>query len=127
LNDSMPVGTSYKGVAIFANQPSKRVALVKKEIDTVSKIVDLLRLFEIAGDCSWSPESRLFSAARCVAGLQILTERRETRPDLSREGIEARVGGLNSLTWAHPLKYCSLLDPHDERAVTREVPLDDSE
>src|SRR5262249_61334628 len=70
----MPVSTFYKGVAIFAGQPAKRVALVKREIDKVNKISDLMELFEIAGDCAWSPEARIFSAARCLAGLELLTE-----------------------------------------------------
>jgi hypothetical protein len=120
----MPISTTYKGVAIFAGQPAKRVAaVVKPEIDKVNKISDLVRLFEIAGDVSWSPEARLFSAARCVAGLQILTERREARPDIDREDVEARTAGLASLTWADPFRYCSLLDVHHECAVPREQPL----
>ena len=53
----------------------------KREIDKIGKISDLAELFEIAGDCSWSPEGRLFAAARCIAGLELRTERREAKPD----------------------------------------------
>src|SRR5262245_55670309 len=116
----MPIATSYKGVAIFAGQPAKRVALVKREIDKIGKINDLAELFEIAGDCSWSPEARLFGGARCIAGLELATERREARPDIDREDVESRIAGLGSIRWADPFRYCSLLDVHHERAVQRE-------
>src|SRR5262245_39892830 len=120
----MPIGTTYKGVAIFAGQPVRRVRLIKQEIDRISKISDLMRLFEIAGDCSWAPESRLFAGARVIAGLELATERRESKPDIDREDIEARVTGLATLTWAHPTRYCSDLDAHPEHAAKRERPLD---
>ena len=121
----MPTSTTYKGVGIHASQPARRVALVKRQIDKVNKLSDLAQLFEIAGDCAWSPEARLFAGARCVAGLQLATERRQARPDIDREDVEARTAGLASLTWADPFKYCSLLDVQHERAVKREEPLPD--
>jgi hypothetical protein len=116
----MPIAMTYKGVAIFAGQSAQRVALVKREIDKVNKISDLVQLFEIAGDCAWSPEGRLFAGARCCAGLQLATERRAARPDIDREDVEARTAGLASIRWADPFRYCSLLDAHPERAVKRE-------
>jgi hypothetical protein len=121
----MPVATTHKGVAIFAGQSARRVALVKKEIDQVSKIGDLEQLFEFAGDCAWSPEARLFSAARCIAGLQLATERRQAHPDINREDVEACTAGLAVQRWAHPDRYCSLFDMHHERAAQRDEPLDD--
>jgi hypothetical protein len=127
LTDELPTSETYKGVAIFAGQPKRRVALVKKEIDKVAKISDLTQLYEIAGDCSWSPESRLFAEARCVAGLQMATERRQARPDIDREDVEACTAGLAVQRWAHPDRYCSLLDMHHERAAPREEPLKDLE
>jgi hypothetical protein len=123
----MPIATSYKGVAIFAGQPAKRVGVVKREIDKIGKISDLEELFEIAGDCAWSPEARLFAGARCIAGLELATERREAKPDIDREDVESRTAGLSSAKWADPDKYCSLLDIHSERAAKREEPLDDVE
>jgi hypothetical protein len=126
-DDEMPVATTHKGVAIFAGQPAKRVRLVKQEIDKVARISDLERLFEIASDCAWSPEARLLAGAKCIAGLRRATERREAKPDIDPERVEACVAGLASLTWAHPCKYCSLLDAHHERAVKRERPLTDLE
>jgi hypothetical protein len=127
LTDSMPISGTYKGIAIFAGQPAKRIALVKKELDKVGKISDLMQLSDIAGDCAWSPEARLFAGARCIAGLELATERREARPDIDREDVEAHTAGLASIRWADPFRYCSLLDAHHERAVKRDVPLDDVE
>jgi hypothetical protein len=123
----LPIAMTYKGVAIFAGQPAKRVARVKQEIDRVGDIADLVQLFEIAGDCAFSPEARLLAGAKCVAGLQLATERREARPNIDREDVEARTAGLASLTWADPFRYCSLFDVHHERAVKREQPLADEE
>src|SRR5262249_8155095 len=121
----MPIATTHKGVGIHAGQGAKRVALVKKEIDKVGKINDLAELFEIAGDCSWSPEARLFAGARCLAGLEIRTERREARPDIDRAAIESRTAGLGSIQWADPFRYCSLLDVYHGGAAKREEPLDE--
>jgi len=123
--DEMPIATTYKGVGIHAGQGAKRVAAVKRELDKISKISDLAELFEIAGDCSWSPEARLFAGARCIAGLELATERREARPDIAREDVESRTAGLGSIQWADPWRYCSLLDIYAERAATREEPLDE--
>jgi hypothetical protein len=119
----MPISGTYKGIAIFAGQPAKRIALVKKELDKVGKISDLMQLSDIAGDCAWSPEARLFAGARCIAGLELATERREAKPDIDREDIEARTAGLCSIRWADPDRYCSLLDTHAERAPHRTEPL----
>jgi hypothetical protein len=121
----MPIATIYKGVAIFAGQPTKRIAVVKREVDRVAAVADLVQLFEIAGDCSWSPEARIYAGARCIAGLERSTERREARPDINREDVEARTAGLSSLSWADPFRYCSLIDAHYEHAVMREQPLPD--
>jgi len=125
--DEMPIASTYKGVGLHGGQSAKRVRLVKGEIDKISKISDLEELFEIAGDCSWSPEGRLFAAARCIAGLELCTERREAKPDINREDVESRTAGLASTGWADPDRYCSLLDTHSERAVKREVPLDEGD
>jgi len=123
----MPIAATYKGVGIHAGQSAKRVGVVKREIDKIGKINDLAELFEIAGDCSWSPEGRLFAGARCIAGLEIRTERREAKPDIDREDVEARTAGLAFIRWADPERYCSLLDVHSDRAAKREQPLDDVE
>ena len=123
--DEMPIAATYKGVGIHAGQGAKRVGVVKREIDKIGKISDLAELFEIAGDCSWSPEGRLFAAARCIAGLELRIERREAKPDIDREDVEARTAGLSAAKWADPDRYCSLLDTHPERAAKREQPLDE--
>src|SRR5262249_25547574 len=99
----MPIATTYRGVHIHGGPAVKGVRLVKGEIDKASKITDFLKLYEIAGDVSWSPEARLFAGARAVAGLEIATERREARPDIDREDIEARTAGL-TLAWMDPLR-----------------------
>jgi hypothetical protein len=121
----MPTATTYKGVGIHAGQPAKRVALVKREIDKVNKVSDLMQLFEVAGDEAWCPEARLLAGAKCIAGLERATERREAKPDIDREDVEARTAGLATVRWAHPDRYCSDLDMHPERAVKREQPLDE--
>jgi hypothetical protein len=123
----LPIATTHRGVGIHAGQPAKRVVLVKREIDKVNKISGLVQLFEIAGDCAWSPEARLFAGARCVAGLQLATERRQAHPDIDREDVEACTAGLASIRWADPFRYCSLLDADSECAVKREEPLADEE
>ena len=123
----MPIATTYKGVGIHADQSAKRVARVKREIDEIGSTADLMQLYEIAGDCSWSPEARRYAGARCIAGLQRATERREPRPDIDVANVEARTAGLGTVRWAHPGKYCTILDVHDERAAPREQPLDEAE
>jgi hypothetical protein len=123
----MPIATTYKGVGIHAGQPARRVALVKREIDKVNKISDPVQLSEIAGDAAWSPEARLLAGAKCAAGLQRATERRESKPDIDLERVDACTAGLASLTWADPFRYCSVLDAHHERAAEREQPLADEE
>jgi hypothetical protein len=127
LSDDLPIACHHKGVAIFANQPTKRVALVRTEIDKIGKLFDLERLFAIAGDCSWSPEGRLYAGARCIAGIQRAIERREPRPDINREDVEARVAGLASIRWADLDRHCSLFDVDHERAAEREEPLVDAD
>ena len=122
-----PSTTSYKGVAIHAGRPAKRIALVKREIDRVNRISDPVRLYEIAGDPAWAPEARILAGARCSAALQLATERRQPRPDIWPEDIAARVAGLSSRTWADGSRYCCLLDTHSELAVPRERPLPDDE
>src|SRR5262245_34255646 len=123
----MPIATTHKGVGIHAGQSAKRVGVVKRQIDKIGKISDLTELFEICGDCSWSPEGRLFAGARCIAGLELATERREAKPDIEREDVEARTAGLCSIRWADPDRYCRLLDGHPERAAEREEPLADDD
>jgi hypothetical protein len=67
----MPIAATYKGVGIHAGQSAKRVGLVRREIDKIAKISDLLELFEICGDCSWSPEARLFAGARVLPAFSL--------------------------------------------------------
>jgi hypothetical protein len=125
LTDELPIASTYKGMPIFAGQPAKRVALVKRELDKVSKISDLMELYAICGDPSWSPESRLCAEARCLAGLELATERRQARPDLDKENVVAAAAGLSVLRWAHPTRHCSLFDMHPQLAALRDEPLDD--
>ena len=122
----MPIATTYKGIRIHV-QPAKRIALVKKEIDKINNIGDLVQLSEIAADAAWSPEARLLAGAKCCAGLQRATERREARPDIDPEYVAACTAGLNSRKWADPFRYCSLFDAHHERAAVRDEPLPDLE
>jgi hypothetical protein len=120
----MPIATVYKGVGVHAGQSARRVARVKREIDKVGEIADLVRLAEIAGDTAWSPEARLLAGAKCIAGFRRATEHRESKPDIDPERVEACTAGLASLSWADPSRSCSLLDADCGRAAPREVPLD---
>jgi hypothetical protein len=117
----------YKGVEIHSGQSAKRVALIQGEIDKINRTADLVELSIIAGDAAWAPESRLFAGAKCVAGLQRATERRESKPGIDPDLVVASTAGLGSVKWAHPLRYCTLLDAHCERAAPREEPVPDEE
>jgi hypothetical protein len=122
----MPVALFHRGIGVHAFQSARRVTRVKKQIDRVLAIADLMYLFEICDDAAWCPESRLLAAARCAAGLELATERRQARrPDIDRADIAARVADLAIREWQHPLKYCGLCEPQHERAVKRERPLPD--
>jgi preprotein translocase subunit Sec61beta len=127
LTDEMPIACHHKGVAIFAGQSARRVVLVRKEIDRVSKIGDLEELLQVAGNCAWAPEARIYAGARCLAGLQRATERREPKPNIDPDLVVAATAGLASTRWADPFRYCSDLDMHPERAARREQPLDADE
>ena len=70
MTDDLPIATTHKGVGIHAGQPAKRVALIKGEIDRVSRTADLVELSMIAGDAAWAPEARLLAGAKCIAGIQ---------------------------------------------------------
>lgn len=120
MTDDLPIATTYRGIGIYAAQPAKRVALVRAELDEITLISDLIELARIAGDASWAPETRRLAAAKAIAGLERATTRREAKPDLSIERIEASIAGLASQKWAHSSRYCSLLDAFCERAAPRE-------
>jgi hypothetical protein len=117
----IPIATMHKGVGVHANQRAKRVRLVKSQIDQVTELSDPTSLFQVAADPAWAPEARLCSAARCVAALQLATERRQGRPDIDPAAVQAVTAGLSSIEWQHPTKYCSLLDARGghERAAPR--------
>jgi hypothetical protein len=127
LSDDLPIACHHRGVAIFAGQSAQRVRRVKLEIDRVHRISDPVRLAQIAADCSWSPEARIYSAARCLGGLQRAVERREAKPAIDPERVAACAAGLSTVRWQHPNRYCSLFDVDDERAAVREQPLEDLE
>jgi hypothetical protein len=120
-----PIATTYRDVGIHAGQSPRRIRLVKKQIDKVNAISDLMQLFEICGDPAWSPESRLLAGAKCTAGLRRAVERREPKPDIDPDLVVARTAGLGTADWAHPTRFCSLLDLHSERALPREEPLEE--
>jgi hypothetical protein len=123
-DDEMPIATTYKGVRIH-RQPAKRIALVKKELDRISKLSEPMKLFDVCGDPSWSPEARMLAGARYIVSIEIAREQRTPQPDHTREDVEARIAGLNSRTWADPERYCCLCDIEREHAAEREVPLDE--
>ena len=123
MTDDLPIATTHRGVGIHAGQSVGRVTLIKGEIDKINRTADLVELAAIAGDAAWAPESRLFAGAKCIAGLQRATERRESKPNIDPDVVVASTAGLGSVKWADPDRFCSLLDAHCERAAPREQPV----
>ena len=127
LTDEMPIAYDLQGRRHSCRSARQRVALVKREIDKIGKISDLEQLFEIAGDCSWPPRRAFTPVRGALPGFSAPPSAASrgpiSTPSVSRPARPASP----SIRWAHPSRYCSLLDAHHERAVQREQPLDDAE
>lgn len=107
---NIPKIETYRGVGIHDFQDRERIEeVVKPEIDRVFATSDPQALFEIAGDVAQPPEARQFSRDKYVAAHQIRASAHIER--LGRlELLDAMVAGLDSLGWASPWVYGSLLD-----------------
>jgi hypothetical protein len=107
-------------------QPQSRIeAIVKPEIDEVLAEADAVVIFEWSRDIRNSPESRLLATAKIEAIFALAAENRAIRPDLDIDLVRAVSCGCDSLGWADPGCYASMLDaskfgPFDERPAPRD-------
>jgi hypothetical protein len=124
-DDIIPAIGEHKGVRLHDGQSAARLDLVRGEIDRVHEMDDAAALTAWAGDCSRSPESRLLAAARCEALWQLAAEAREVRPAVDLARLKAAVAGCDSAVWRDPDRYCSDLCSDRDRAVRREIPLEE--
>jgi len=107
----MPVLETYRGIGIHDFQPTERIqAIVKPEIDAVLALDDINQLLAVAGDTYRPPEARLLAAAKLEARFELAAERREARPAIDLQRLRARTAGLDSVDWADPASFGSLLD-----------------
>ncbi|BCG94366.1 hypothetical protein [Mesorhizobium sp. 131-2-1] len=127
--DRIPTIGEHRGVGLHDHQSPERLALVRREIDSVLDLADATLLVEICGDVTWSPEARLTSAAKLQAMHQLSAEDRKSRPSFDLAFVRACVAGLDSVYWRDPCHYASLLDhgpaPGEPGPVPRETPLDE--
>ncbi|RJT28122.1 hypothetical protein D3227_35085 [Mesorhizobium waimense] len=130
-NDRIPRVGEYRGVGLHDNQSPERLAVVKRELDSVLDLADATLLVEIVGDVTWSPEARLTAAAKLRAMHQIAAEDRKSRPMFDLAYVVACTAALDSRYWRSPWYYGSLLDPgrgpHEAGPVPRPSPLADDE
>jgi hypothetical protein len=125
-DDEIPVVDFYRGVGLHDQQIPDRLDVVRRAIDSVFDQHDFRRLLQIAGDHTWPPEARLFSAAKLEAMHQIAVDERKERPPIDLARVAAAVAGLNSQKWRDPDAFSSLLDPGptpDKPRVKRAQPL----
>jgi hypothetical protein len=110
-NDAIPIAQVYRGVPVHDQQPAERIeGVVKREIDRVFDMTDVVELFEFARSSRNAPESRLFAAAKVEAAWEIAAEERRPRPaGTTLEKTRAVVAGLNSVYWRCPATYGSVL------------------
>src|SRR2546430_8960160 len=120
-DDAIPVIGLHRGVPLEDHQSPERLGVVRAEIDHALSMTDAVAPAEWAGDSWHSPESRQLACAMVLSMWTVATERREPRPDIDPERVEASTAGLGSQRWRDPDRYCSLLDPG---GMERERPLD---
>lgn len=111
----MPVQEMYRGVGIHAFQEVARVAVVKRDIDAVYSLYTVEALLSFVEDYSYSPEGRLFAGAKILALHESAAGSRTKRPDIDLDLLKAHLAGLDSLKWADPWHYGTLLQPHGPR------------
>ncbi|MER9590928.1 hypothetical protein NKI94_19245 [Mesorhizobium australicum] len=126
--DRIPTIGEHRGVGLHDCQSKERLALVRREIDSVLDLHDITLLVEVAADVGWSPEARLLAASKLKAMHQISAEDRKSRPMFDMAYVTACVCSLDSRSWRSPTHFCSLLDPgrgpHEAGPVARDVPLE---
>jgi hypothetical protein len=126
LTGKIPIIGTHKGIGLHAFQPQSRISsTVIPEIDAVLEIEDPNSLFEWSRDIRKSPESRLLETNKILSIFRLAAENRAVRPDLDLDLCVAVTAGCDSLGWADPGCYASMLDaskygPFDERPVPRD-------
>jgi len=121
----IPTIATHRGIGIHDHQSPARIEIVKRAIDRVALMSDILELADFAADRRQPPEARLFAASKIEVAYEVATEERRNRPIIDLDRVRATVAGLDSLEWRDPDRYASLLD--GPGGVPREVPLDDPE
>ncbi|MER9005911.1 hypothetical protein NKI15_19970 [Mesorhizobium sp. M0862] len=128
-SDKIPTVGEYRGIGLHNHQDAERLALVRREIDTVFDLDDIALLVEVCASPEWSPESRLLAAAKLKARHQLAAEDRLTRPAFDMDYVIACTGSLDSQYWRSPTHFGSLIEPgrgpHEQGLVPRAVPLDE--
>ena len=111
-DDRMPTVETYRRVGIHDFQPRERIeTVVKSAIDAVYGLGDGPALLAYAREPAHPPEARLLAAARIEAIWQLAAENREVRPDVKPDKARVATSSLDSLGWASPWNYGSLLEP----------------
>lgn len=111
-NDDMPTVEEHRGVSIHDFQPAERIeAVVKPAIDAVFGLGGGLALLAYARNAQHPPEARLLAAARIEAIWQLAAENREVRLAVHPDKARSATGALDSLHWADPRNYGTLLEP----------------
>jgi hypothetical protein len=122
----MPSIEVYKGVRIHDFQTAERIAVVvKPEVDTVMTMDSPHDLFDWSASVEHSPESRALATAKLEVLWQLAAEHRAIRPaDIDLEMVRAVSAGVDSLGWADPGFYCSMLDHPKDPDHTLAAPRD---
>jgi hypothetical protein len=106
----MPIVENYRGVGIHDFQSEERIStVVKPAIDYVFTASDPNVLFAYAGNVDNPPEARLFAADRYRAIAEMRATAHVERPG-RLVALDAAVAGADSLNWANPYHYGTLLD-----------------
>jgi hypothetical protein len=107
----MPVVEVYRGVGIQDFQDEARIKVVKREIDVVYALPDQRDLISYARDVFNPPEARLFASDKIIADIELRAEAHQGGHHyVDANYLAAITAGLDSLGWADPHRYCSLLD-----------------
>ena len=123
-----PVVEKYKGLGVFDYQSRERIEMtVRPQIDMIDQIDDVAILYDFAVNAMLCPEARLFARAKIEAVYELRATEHGNRgdTDLTKLRVGCPTGGLLTMKWADPMRYCSLLDGGDVYApigLRRDVP-----
>jgi len=117
----IPTIAMHRGIGIHDHQSPARIEIVKRAIDRVARMSDILELADFAADRRQPPEARLFAASKIECEYELAAEERRNRPIIDLERVRATVAGLDSLEWRSPVVYGTDLEVG---GVEREEPLE---